>query len=245
LLLKDNLQIDLDFIMNEARRRYFELLKLEPTRFENGRSPGLRLLLNPSEIDQVEAEKSLQLEKKSLPSHWAEVGVVFEDQYLRVVRDAVEFPDHSRGTYIRILSRRLGMTGVAILAVRDGMAVMIRQFRHAPREWMREIPRGFIDEGEKSFEAAARELKEETGAVARSLESLGVLHPNSGLLDEKVELFFCDVSGEELAGSREGELDMVDISAVSHLIAEGSITDAFTCAAFFRAAARGLITLHI
>ena len=48
-----------------------------------------------------------------------EAGIVYEDEYIRLVRDAVIFPDRSRGTYIRILPRR-PESAVAVLPVLNG-----------------------------------------------------------------------------------------------------------------------------
>lgn len=55
----------------------------------------------------------------------------------------------------------------AVLALRDdGMVVLVEQYRHGLGGVTRELPAGVIDEGESPQEAAARELREETGHAA-------------------------------------------------------------------------------
>ena len=49
----------------------------------------------------------------------------------------------------------------------DGQIVFIRQFRHAIRQVVLEIPGGIMDGGESPEGTAARELQEETGFTAK------------------------------------------------------------------------------
>ena len=58
---------------------------------------------------------------------------------------------------------------VVILAIddskskRDPMIVMERQYRHAAKEYLLEVPAGKMEEGEDALAGAKRELLEETG----------------------------------------------------------------------------------
>ncbi len=54
----------------------------------------------------------------------------------------------------------------------DGRIVLERQYRHAIGRWVYELPAGHIEKGESPAEAAARELKEETGYSAREMNFL-------------------------------------------------------------------------
>lgn len=85
----------------------------------------------------------------------------------------------------RVLSRRYRMPSgeesdweildggrtVAVVAVaEDGRVVVVRQFRPGPARVLLELPGGCVDPGESIVEAAARELLEETGFEAASME---------------------------------------------------------------------------
>jgi ADP-ribose pyrophosphatase len=73
---------------------------------------------------------------------------------------------------------------IAVVPVTDaGKLLLIRQYRHATRQVIIEIPAGAIDKGEESVEACAqRELAEETGFQAKQLVKLfeGYLIPGYG-----------------------------------------------------------------
>lgn len=81
---------------------------------------------------------------------------------------------------------RLGHAGgtadgvVVVPVTSDDRIVVIRQFRHPVRMWMRELPRGGAEEGESAEEAARRELKEEIGAEAEEVFPLGRIVTDSG-----------------------------------------------------------------
>lgn len=63
---------------------------------------------------------------------------------------------------------------VAVLALTDDdRVVLVRQFRPGPGEVLWELPGGIVDEGEEPAGAAARELLEETGYRASSVEVVG------------------------------------------------------------------------
>ena len=89
-------------------KRYLEIVSKEPELFLHTPNPAIRIITDPGELQAVEEAQRVQLTEQSLPASWATVGVVFEDQYIKVLRDAVEFPGGTRGTYIRVLPRHRG-----------------------------------------------------------------------------------------------------------------------------------------
>lgn len=83
---------------------------------------------------------------------------------------------------------------VVLIPVRDdGQIVMIRQYRHALRRDLWELPAGNVDAGELPEAAAARECEEEIGQVPARVERLGAFYPTPGYCDE--EMIFFRVSG--------------------------------------------------
>lgn len=55
----------------------------------------------------------------------------------------------------------------------DEQVLLIREYKHAAADVVMSLPAGIIDTGEAPMQAAARELEEETGYRARSIELLG------------------------------------------------------------------------
>ena len=95
----------------------------------------------------AEEAAAAELRAVGSPAGWATVGVMFEDRYFLLLRDAVRFPDGSLGTYIRIGSRNPDSAGVAILPLLEEKVVLVRHYRHATQSWHLEIPRGFLSVG--------------------------------------------------------------------------------------------------
>ena len=61
----------------------------------------------------------------------------------------------------------------------DDELLLVRQYRHPVRDWTLEVPAGSVREGESSRDAAARELREETGGEAREWQHLSTFYSSS------------------------------------------------------------------
>ena len=80
--------------------------------------------------------------------------------------------------------------GAAILPIdRDKNVYLIRQYRIAFEEEVLEIPAGKLEKGENPFEAAKRELSEETGFTAKNYFNLGEMWPTVGYCGEKIYIY--------------------------------------------------------
>jgi len=71
----------------------------------------------------------------------------------------------------------------------DPRVLLIRQFRHATDGWLWEIPAGRREHGEPPLATAHRELAEETGYRAASMEPLTAIWTTPGFTDEVIHLF--------------------------------------------------------
>lgn len=132
--------------------------------------------------------------------------------------------------------------GAAVLPLHnDGTVTLIRQLRPAVDAFMIEAPAGRLDPGEDPSVCAMRELGEETGLAAGSLESLGVLHPSPGVFDEVIHLFLASGLSSVTARPEEYE-DIVTVriplAEAVRMALDGRISDGKTIALLFRAQGR-------
>jgi ADP-ribose pyrophosphatase len=111
---------------------------------------------------------------------------VYSGRVLDLDVDEVEEPGGVRG--LREVVRQIG--SVAALPVHDdGRIVLVRQYRYAVRDQVWELPAGRLDPGEPPEDAARRELEEEVGLSARSLEPLLTFWVTPGFCDEVMHLY--------------------------------------------------------
>jgi ADP-ribose pyrophosphatase len=113
---------------------------------------------------------------------------------------------------------------VTIPLTRDGKVVLVKQFRHGTREFTIEVPAGVIEPGEAPEHAARRELLEETGFSGGEFRELGRVHSNPAFVENT-----CDVHLDETEAI---ETEVVPLSDIPPMIAEGQITHAIAIAAF-------------
>ncbi len=160
--------------------------------------------------------------------------VVYDGALSRVRVDDVEMPDGA--TAAREVVEHPDAVAVVPL-LDDGSVVLLRQYRHPFGDYQLEIPAGKIDvEGESPEETAGRELREETGLTAGSLERLTTFRNSSGWTDEATHVFVGrEIRDEGRPDSFEAEHEEADMEIVrlpfDEAIAEvraGTIVDAKT-----------------
>jgi ADP-ribose pyrophosphatase len=90
----------------------------------------------------------------------------------------------------------------------SGGIVVVKEFRVPLGGYQYGFPAGLIDPGETVEEAAARELREETGlSVVRIIRKSPPLFSSSGMTDESVVMVYVEATGEiSTAENSESEL---------------------------------------
>lgn len=123
-----------------------------------------------------------------------------------------------------------------VIAVTAGdEVVLVRQFRFGTWADTLEIPGGMVDPGEMPAEAAARELAEETGYVAREWVPLGWVHPNPAFQENRCHTFLalgCEPGTARPGEDEELEVVRVPRTDIPRLLRDGTITHALVVAAF-------------
>lgn len=119
----------------------------------------------------------------------------------------------------------------------EGKIVMIEQYRHGTGEITLEIPGGMVDEGESPAETAARELVEETGYRASTVELIGRSRPNPAIQNNWLYSFVarnCVLT----QAPQPDEVEQIDVrlvpfKEVPRLITTGAINHSLVIATFY------------
>ena len=113
----------------------------------------------------------------------------------------------------------------------DGRVVMIRQFRHAAGGFIFEIPAGKLHPNEDPLQCASRELEEEIGYRATSLELLSSILTAPGFADEVIHVYKATglTKGRQQL-DRDEVLEVIEmpLSDAMRKIEDGTIRDAKT-----------------
>ncbi|WJY28639.1 MULTISPECIES: NUDIX hydrolase [Sporosarcina] len=166
-----------------------------------------------------------KFEEKTITSE-----TIYEGKIIDLRVEEVELPNGKRSS--RELIKHPG--AVAVIALTDqGKIVLVEQFRKALERTIIEIPAGKIDPGEQPELTAARELEEETGYRAGSLEYLQSFATSPGFADEIIHLYVAQ-DLERVDNPAEGDEDEFlnvlecTLKQAETMVEDGRIYDAKT-----------------
>ena len=164
------------------------------------------------------------------PHKWVIHGerLVDDTPHIRVSLADVELPNQVRFTQYVFRMRRCAMT--VVLDDAGERVLMMRRHRFIVDRWVWELPGGYVDEGEDSAAAAAREVEEETGWRPRKTEFVMSSQPLIGNADYPQDLYLAH--GAELVGEPEvdetAQVRWMPVDETPGMIARGEILGAIT-----------------
>ncbi|WP_148596845.1 NUDIX domain-containing protein [Aquisphaera giovannonii] len=177
------------------------------------------------------------------PNPWATVSsrIVYQNPWIRVREDQVLRPDGEPGIYGVVEFKN---TAVGVLPVEeDGSIWLVGQHRYPLDSYSWEIPEGGCPESESPEETARRELLEETGITAASLELIGTSHLSNSVCDEVAYIF--RATGLSHGQSMPEGVEKLQVARVPwgrawEMVRRGEITDSMSVIAITNEAVRKL-----
>lgn len=154
--------------------------------------------------------------------------VAYKGFFLQVQKDEVSLPN-GRKTFREYIKHPGASMIIPILP--NGNLVMIQQFRYPLKKVFLEFPAGKIDKGETALATAKRELKEETGYIAKNWRHLTTIHPVIGYANEKIEIFLAqNLLQKEIQLDKDELLENVVVAPeeLMDLVKKSKITDVKT-----------------
>jgi len=156
---------------------------------------------------------------------------VYTGRVIALDVDTVAFPNGTVGE-LEIVRHPGASAVVPFLddpAGEDPRILLIRQYRHASGGYLFEIPAGRLDEGESPEKCAIRELREETGYSAATLEHLSSFFTTPGFTDERIHVFMAiglEPGDQALESDEILDLHPTHISEALKRVSTGEVVDA-------------------
>jgi ADP-ribose pyrophosphatase len=178
-----------------------------------------------------------------MPGHDAAVGRRLLHRGRKFDFELVEYAAADGKRLQREVVRHPGSV-VIVPLLDDGQVVLIRNWRPAVEKELLELPAGTLERGEEPEACARRELIEETGYEARTMERLGRFYTSPGMSDELMTAFVA--RGLRHVGQRLEEderLTVAPMAAAAALTAidSGQLADAKSMLCLLMAVRKGLI----
>lgn len=181
--------------------------------------------------EQVKARRKEESPDAQLGSRELYAGRIF-----RLNRDSVRFPDGSE-TEMDIVRHPGASAIVPFMSDPEGddpQLLLLRQYRYAAGGYIYEVPAGRLDGDESPTSCAVRELKEETGCTAETMEPLFTMFTTPGFTDETIHVFMATglTHGESAREADEfADVVVMGLAEALELIRVGEIMDAKTALA--------------
>lgn len=164
---------------------------------------------------------------------------IYENPWLRVDEHVVLIPDRAVTTLYGVVSCRPCVGIVPMLDEEN--VVLVRQFRYVEQRHTLEIPTGGVHAEEDVLSSARRELREEIGYDAETLEPLGTYRTSKSVMDEVAHLFVGRGLRARPLPADETEQTETVVTPFRQALAwveDGSITDSMTIIALLHMALR-------
>ena len=181
------------------------------------------------------------MENEKVPNPWKTLSEkeVYSNPWIKISHHEVINPSGGKGIYGVVSFRN---KAIGVVPVDDELhTYLVGQFRYTLNEYSWEIPEGGGPEGEEPDITAVRELREETGLQASSIELLGKIHTSNSVTDEVGYLFLAK-DLKQLDSSPEETEDItvrrIPLAQAVQMVESGEITDSLSMTGILLAARR-------
>ena len=161
--------------------------------------------------------------------------IVYDNPWMTVVEDRVINPGGGENDYGHVKFKN---RAVAIVPLdEDGNTWLVGQQRYTLDLYSWELPMGGAPLAEDPLAAAKRELKEETGLIAKDWQQLMFIHTTNSITNEEGFVFVArdlEQGATEFDDAESLQIRKLPMSEALQMIRQGEITDVISIAALLR-----------
>ena len=164
-------------------------------------------------------------------------STIYEGRVFKLVRENVTL-ENGTTTDVEFIEHP-GATAI-IPFLNDHRILLLKQYRHALKKCIWEIPAGTLNPQEEIISCAKRELIEETGYSANGWQKLGEITPVPGYSDERIHIYLAtelQTAEQHLDEDEIIQVQEVEFNNALEMIGNGEIQDAKSIAGLFLASA--------
>jgi 8-oxo-dGTP pyrophosphatase MutT (NUDIX family) len=177
-------------------------------------------------------------ERKKNPWKTLSAKNIYENPWIKLEEHRVINPAGGNGIYGKVHFKN---TAIGIVALDDkNNTWLVGQHRYTLNEWSWEIPEGGGPKGRAILASAKRELREETGLMAKRWKNILKTHLSNSVSDEVGYIFLARGLKQGPRAPEETEADMVirkiPFTKVLDMVEKGKITDSLSILGILRVA---------
>ena len=175
------------------------------------------------------------------------VEEIAKTRLFRIERVGLRFSNGTEVDYERIQGSAHGSV-LIVPMLDDDTVLLIREYAVGVERYELTLPKGLIENAESSVDAANREIMEEVGYAARSLEQITSFTLSPGYLASITHVVLAqDLYAKRCDGDEPEELEVVpwSLSRLDELLKSGSCSEARTIAALYMVRDRLLVKENV
>ena len=173
------------------------------------------------------SELEPQIEETTLlPSKIEHQGIVYQDKYKRIEKIHAQFHGFRKEYFVADFGEK-----AAVVIVKNGAVLLIRQYRLLLNGLSYEIPGGGVNENETPRDAAVRECLEETGFKCQNLKPLINFNPDLEYTKNYTHVF--QEEHVEDISNNDNRYVWVSLKNCINMIFTGKISDSLSIISIF------------
>lgn len=176
--------------------------------------------------------------KKEERNSWVSLSseIKYDNPWIELSEYQVLNPSGNKGIYGVVRFKNLA---IGILPLDDDRNTwLVGQWRFPLKEYSWEIPEGGGPLGIDPLDSAKRELKEETGLIAKKYTELGRIHTSNSVCDESGILYLAqdlELTESEPEENEDLVVRKIPFEEAYRMVMDGRITDSLSMAAILKA----------